>query len=116
MVSKKEGELGEDSKLKLVGCLIVLDILYQFLSVFFADFKETFCRITLNERLFVQLISCWSFFRIPIETFPDKIFAIIRDQIPYIGGERNFGVKNIFLNLILRFIIEWRHAINNIVS
>jgi hypothetical protein len=37
MVAKEEGKLGEDCKLKLVGCLIFLNILYQFLSFFFVD-------------------------------------------------------------------------------
>jgi hypothetical protein len=78
MVSKKLGELGEYSKLKLVGRPIVLDILNQFLSIFFGYLKLTLCSIALNERIFVQFISCWSVLRVSVEAFPDKLFAIIK--------------------------------------
>jgi hypothetical protein len=84
MVAKEEGKFGEDCKLKLVGCLIILDILYQLLSLIFIDFKETLCRISLNERMIVQFISCWSLVRITVKAFSDKIFAFIRNLIPYI--------------------------------
>jgi hypothetical protein len=84
MVAKEEGKLGEDCKLKLVGCLIILDILYQFLSLIFVDFKETLCRISLNERMIVQFISCWSLVWIIVKAFSDKIFAFIRNLFPCI--------------------------------
>jgi hypothetical protein len=78
MISKKLGELGENSKLKLVGRPIILDILNHFLSVFFGYFKLTLCRVAQNERILVQFISCWSVLRVSVEAFPDKLFAIIK--------------------------------------